>query len=216
MSVLDEVLAANHQFLTRPRPAQASHLPRRRAAIITCMDTRLVGLLEPALGLERGDVVELRVAGASLPEGEALESDVIRSLVGAIHLLGVREVLVVGHLRCGMSHVDGDAVVASMQALGVDPAGHAAFRAGGADRLARWMGSFDDIHANVTRVAATIRDHPYIPRSVPVHALVIDPDTGALELVDGGGTDGGRSGAPPGAGGSTHRGGLFSRLLRRA
>lgn len=235
MSVLDEALAANHRFLAGPRPAPAGHLPRRRTAIITCMDTRLVGLLEPALGIDRGEVVELRVAGATLPDGEALDSDVIRSLVGAIHLLGVREVLVIGHLRCGMSHVDGQAVVASMQALGVDPAGHASYRDGGPDSLARWMGGFHDVHANVARVAATIRAHPYIPRSVPVHALVIDPDSGALELVargddgggdsDGGDSDGGGHGdsgghgdgdASPGSGGSSHRGGVFSRLLRRS
>ncbi|HEX9056259.1 MAG TPA: carbonic anhydrase [Ktedonobacterales bacterium] len=216
MAILDEVLAANQQFLSRPRPPQAGHLPRRRAAVITCMDTRLVGLLEPALGLDRGDVVELRVGGATFPEDEALESDIIRSLVGAIHLLGVREALVIGHLRCGLSHVDGQTVVASMQALGVDPAAHASYQQGGADGLARWMGSFSDVHQNVARVAEQIRAHPYIPRSVPVHALVIDPDTGAVELVARGDAGPGASdtqGTGGGDGGSSG-GSFFSRLLR--
>lgn len=183
MSLLDEVLAANHTFLAQGMPPQAGHLPRRHAAVITCMDTRLVGLLEPALGLSRGDVVELRIAGANIPEDAPFDSDLIRSLVGAIHLLGVREVLVVAHHRCGMSHVDGRAVEASMQALGVDPAAAPAYRQAGAEGVARWMGTFEDVRANVARVAQVIRSHPYIPRSVPVHALVIDPDTGALELV---------------------------------
>jgi carbonic anhydrase len=186
MSVLDEMLAANREFLTRSRPPQAGHLPRRRTAIITCMDTRLVDLEEAALGIERGEVVEIKVAGATLPEGEALDSDVLRSLVGAIHLLGVREVLVVAHLRCGVAQVNGQAVVDSMRALGVDPAGHSPYQDSGPAGLARWMGSFDDVRTNVARVAATIRAHPYIPRAVPVHALVIDPDTGALELIERG------------------------------
>jgi carbonic anhydrase len=217
MSVLDEILAANREFLSRPRPSQAGHLPRRRTAIITCMDTRLVGLLESALGIERGEVVEIKVAGATLPEGEALDSDVLRSLVGAIHLLGVREVLVIGHLRCGMSHVNGEAVVASMQALGIDPASHAAYRDAGVAGLARWMGGFDDVHANVARVAVTIRAHPYVPRSVAVHALVIDPDTGLLELVARGGEPGGGGDAsgPSGAGEAGGRGGFFARLRGR-
>jgi carbonic anhydrase len=216
VSVLDEVLAANRDFQGRPRPQSVHHHPRRRAAVITCMDTRLVGLLEPALGLNRGDVVELRVAGATFPADEALDSDVIRSLVGAIHLLGVREVLVVGHLRCGMSRVDGRAVVASMQALGVDPAAHPAYRQEGEAGLARWMGSFDEVRANVARVAQQVRTHPYVPRSVPVHALVIDPDTGALELVERGDRGPGDAGVqgPGGAGGRS--GGFFSRLLRHA
>jgi carbonic anhydrase len=223
VAVLDEILAANREFLTRPRPPQAGHHPRRRTALITCMDTRLVGLLEPALGIERGEIVELRVAGATLPEGEALDSDVLRSLVGAIHLLGVREVLVIGHLKCGMAHVNARAVVASMQALGVDPAALPAYLEGGEAGLARWMGNFDEVRDNVARVAATIRAHPYIPRSVPVHALVIDPDTGALELVARGdgatGHDTGGNGAGnpgPGSGGSAGRAGFFGRLLGRA
>ncbi len=186
MSVLDEMLAANREFLARSRPPHAGHLPRRRMAIITCMDTRLVDLEEAALGIERGDVVEIKVAGATLPEGEALDSDALRSLVGAIHLLGVREVLVVAHLRCGVSNVNAQGVIDSMLALGVDPAGHAPYREGGAEGLARWMGSFEDVRANVARVARTIRNHPYVPRVVTVHALVIDPDTGALDLVERG------------------------------
>jgi carbonic anhydrase len=183
VSVLDEVLAANQRFMSQGRVPQEGHLPRRHAAIITCMDTRLIGLLEPALGLSRGEVVEIKVAGATLPEGEALDSDVLRSLVSAIHLLGVREVLVVGHLRCGINNVDATRVVASIQALGVEPSGLDAYRRGGPEGLARWMGTFADVHANVARVAATIRAHPYVPASVPVHALVVDPDTGAVDLV---------------------------------
>lgn len=186
MAILDDVLAANQTFVSQPAPAPVGHLPRRNAAVITCMDTRLVGLLEPALGIGRGEVVELRVAGATFPTDEALESDVIRSLVGAIHLLGVREALVIGHLRCGMSGIDPAKVIASMQALGVEYATSPAYQAGGAEGLVRWLGGFEEVHANVKRVAAQIRAHPYVPRSVPVHALVIDPDTGRLELVERG------------------------------
>jgi carbonic anhydrase len=186
VAILDDVLAANQRFVAQPTPPHAGHLPRRNAAIVTCMDTRLVGLLESALGISRGEVVEIRVAGATFPSEEALETDVIRSLVGAIHLLGVREVLVIGHLRCGINHVNQDAVISSMQALGVDYAVSPAYQSGGAAGIANWLGSFDDVHDNVKRVATQIRAHPYIPRGVPVHALVIDPDTGQLELVERG------------------------------
>ena len=186
MAILDDVLAANQRFTAQPALPHAGHLPRRNAAIITCMDTRLVGLLEPALGIRRGDVVEIRVAGATFPPDEALETDVIRSLVGAIHLLGVREVLVVGHLKCGMQHVDTNTLVSSMQALGVEYSVTPAYLAGGAVGIAQWIGGFDDVHANVKRVAGHIRAHPYVPRNLPVHALVIDPDSGRLELVERG------------------------------
>jgi carbonic anhydrase len=186
VAILDDVLVANQRFVAQPAPPYAGHLPRRNAAIVTCMDTRLVGLLEPALGISRGDVVEIRVAGATFPPDEKLDTDVIRSLVSAIHLLGVREVLVIGHLKCGIQHVNADALLASMQALGVDAAVSPAYQAGGAAGIAQWLGGFDDVQSNVKRVAAQIRAHPYIPRNVPVHALVIDPDSGRLELVERG------------------------------
>lgn len=186
MAILDDVIAANQRFVALPAPPHIGHLPRRNAAIVTCMDTRLVGLLEPALGINRGEVVEIRVAGATFPTDEKLETDVIRSLVGAIHLLGVREVLVIGHLNCGITNVNADALISSMQALGVDYAASPAYQAGGRAGIACWLGSFDNVHDNVKRVAGEIRAHPYIPRSVPVHALVIDPDSGRLELVERG------------------------------
>jgi carbonic anhydrase len=183
MSLLDDVLLANQRFVTRGRLPNEGHQPRRRAAVVTCMDTRLVGLLEPALGLGRGEIVEIRVAGATLPDDEPLDGDMLRSLIGAIHLLGVRDVLVIGHHRCGLCNANIPAMLASMHALGVDPAAHAAYREGGEAGLARWLGDFADVYINVARVAATIRAHPYVPREVTVQALVIDPDTGALEVV---------------------------------
>ena len=196
MSALDEILDANRAFLSRPRPPTAGHRPRRRAAIITAMDGRLVGLLEAALGVNRGDVVEIKVAGPTIPEGEELDSAVIRSLVSAIYLLGVREVVVVGHLHAGMRPVDGREVVASMQALGVNPDSLAAYRDNGVEGLMRWMSGFGETDA--AKVAAQIRSHPYVPRTVAVHTLVIDPNTGALELVARGDGAPGGDDAPAG------------------
>jgi carbonic anhydrase len=197
MSALDDILDANGEFLSRPRPPTAGHLPRRRAAIVTSLDGRLVGLLEAALGVSRGDVVEIKVAGPTIPEGENLDSEVIRSLISAIYLLGVREVVVVGHLHAGMRPVDGREVVASMQALGVDPESLPSYRDDGIEGLMRWMGGFDG-HADVARVAAQIRSHPYVPRTVSVHTLVIDPNTGALEVVARGDDAPGGNNAPKG------------------
>ena len=50
--VIDEILAANETFLSKPQPAHLSHLPRRRVAVVTCMDTRLTHLFEEALGVD--------------------------------------------------------------------------------------------------------------------------------------------------------------------
>jgi carbonic anhydrase len=184
--MLEEILEHNKRFLEGPALPPCSHLPRRRTAVVTCMDCRLVGMLEQALGLERGDVVELRTAGATIavPERERAANDLIRSLAGAIYLLGVREVLVIGHTACGLSHVDPAALTASMQALGVDPQRLISdYDLGDLQGLIRWLGAFEAVESNVSAVVEVIRRSPFLPR-LPVHGLVIDIATGRLTVVD--------------------------------
>ncbi len=184
--ILDEILANNERFLQQTRLPHIGHAPRKHTAIVTCMDCRLVNMFEPALGLERGDVLELRTAGATISAVERPQAanDLIRSLAGGIYLLGVRRVLVVGHTECGLAHVNPTVLTASMQALGVDPqklieqAG-----LGDINGLLRWIGAFNDVHINVQEVINVIRNSPYLPR-IPVHGLVIDINTGQLTLVD--------------------------------
>ena len=188
MSILEEILTNNERFLAETTLPIIGHAPRKRTAVITCMDCRLVNVFEPALGLERGDVVELRTAGAtiSLPEREGASNDLIRSLAGAIYLLGVREVIVVGHTNCGLAHADPTALTASMQALGVDPQQLIQQEGlGDINGLVRWLGAFDDVHVNVQEVVDVIRKSAYLPR-IPVHGLVINIETGKLELVSQG------------------------------
>ncbi len=180
--VIDEILEVNAAFVEKHQPAQLSHLPRRRMAVVTCMDTRLTHLFEEALGLHRGEVIQLRTAGATIPEGQEVDGDLIRSLAGAIYLLGVREVAVIGHTDCGLSHGDLARLTASMQALGVNPDDLP--KKG--DELLRWLGTFQDVRQNTARTARAIRTSPYLPRSIPVHALVIDVHTGKLEMIERG------------------------------
>src|SRR5438270_5384676 len=121
--VIDEILAHNDQFYRQKWLPIIGHAPRKQMALVTCMDCRLVQMFEQALGLERGDVLELRTAGATISEPERAggASDLIRSLAGGIYLLGVREVAVIGHTECGLAHANPTALTAAMQALGRDP-----------------------------------------------------------------------------------------------
>src|SRR5579884_4149596 len=184
--ILDEILANNERFLQQTRLPHIGHAPRKHTAIVTCMDCRLVNMFEPALGLERGDVLELRTAGATIStlERPQAANDLIRSLAGGIYLLGVRNVLVVGHTECGLAHVNPTALTASMQALGVDPQKLIEqANLGDMNGLLRWIGAFNDVHINVQEVVNVIRNSPYLPR-IPVHGLVIDINSGELTLVD--------------------------------
>ena len=186
--VIDEILAHNEQFVQQTALPLIGHAPQKRMAVVTCMDCRLVTMFEQALGLERGDVLELRTAGATIsrPERAGAASDLIRSLAGGIYLLSVREVAVIGHTQCGLSHANPTALTASMRAMGIDP-----------DRLMQeqgledtqglidWLGAFTDVHINVREVVDVIRNSPFLPK-IPVHGLVINIETGKLEMVDRG------------------------------
>ncbi len=183
---IDEVLAQNELFLKAAAPPMIGHAPRKQLAVVTCMDCRLVQMFEPALGLQRGDMVEMRTAGATIsnPEREGGANDLIRSIAGSVYLLGVREVMVIGHTECGLAHANPVVLTASMQALGVDP-NELIKREGLGDinGLLDWMGVFHDVHVNVREVVQIIRTSPFLPK-IPVHGLVINILTGRLELIE--------------------------------
>ena len=184
--MLDEILANNQQFLQHTNVPHIGHAPRKHTAIVTCMDCRLVNMFEPALGLERGDVLELRTAGATIsaPDRPHAANDLIRSLAGGIYLLGVRQVIVVGHTECGLAKVDPTVLIASMQALGVDPERLIKQEGlGDINGLIEWIGAFKDVHLNVQEVVNVIRSSPFLPK-IPVYGLVIDINTGKLTVAD--------------------------------
>jgi carbonic anhydrase len=83
--------------------ASPSKRPARRIAVLTCMDCRIDPLR--ALGLELGDAVVLRNAGAQFTD------DVARSLRLA-RGLGIEGVEVVGHTDCAAYEGDDEAAAA--------------------------------------------------------------------------------------------------------
>jgi carbonic anhydrase len=176
MTLLDNILTANRKFV---RPGAFPPLPknpRKQFAIFTCMDTRLVDFLEPAMGIRRGDAKVIKNAGNTVidPNG-----GVIRSLVAAIFMLGVEEVFVIGHKDCGMAAIDPAHLKERMIERGI---GRQAIEALVPD-LAQWMGAFSCPVENVERVVGIIRESPLIPEDVPVHGLIFDPNDGHLEIV---------------------------------
>jgi carbonic anhydrase len=178
MSLLNEILAHNARFVAeRERPLTKA--PAKKIAIFTCMDTRLVEFLEPAMGLGRGDAKVIKNAGNTIidPVG-----GVVRSLVVAVYAMGCEEIYVIGHLDCGMSQVDDEEFERRMLARGVPAAAIANLK----PSLREWLGAFHNPVGNVHRVVEMLRKSPLIPKDVPVHGLMFDPARGALDLlVDG-------------------------------
>ena len=96
--MLDEILAHNKEFVKDYEGEKLSHHPQKKLAILTCMDCRLTGFLEPALGIGRGDAKIIKNAGNTI-----VGEDAIRSIAAAIFSLGAEEVIVVGHTYCCMA-----------------------------------------------------------------------------------------------------------------
>lgn len=163
MSAFDDVLHANadyaRRFTDRGVPGRAA----RGLAVVTCMDSRISPLA--MLGIGDGDAKILRNAGARVTD------DVLRTLVLAVHLLGVDRVMVVAHTDCRMSSVtDADVHRAIAEGAGIDT------RSIDFHTISDQRGTLAD---DVQRV----RSSPYLPAGLPVVGCVYDVRTGALEVV---------------------------------
>ncbi|MDA8213212.1 MAG: carbonic anhydrase [Clostridia bacterium] len=176
MTILDSILEANKRFV---RPGAFPPLPKspqKQLAIFTCMDTRLVDFLEPAMGIKRGDAKVLKNAGNTIVDPNG---GVIRSLVVSIFTLGVEEIFVIGHRDCGMAGLDDEKLKQKMITRGIDPQAIDDL----VPDLATWIGAFADPVSNVENVVSIIRNSPLIPKDVPVHGLIFCPNDGHLEMV---------------------------------
>jgi carbonic anhydrase len=185
MRVLEQIMEANKSFRNRLPSAfvhyykETGKMPKRRIAIFTCMDTRLVDFLEPAMGIGRGEAKVIKNAGNSITG--PFEAT-IRSMLISIFELEVNEILVIGHWDCGMSKTTSQALVAKMLDRGISAAAIKMVE----KELADWIDHFQHPEDNVKEVVKKIRTNPLIPTDVFIHGLMFNPNTGDLEIIDNG------------------------------
>ncbi len=159
----EDLLAANDAYAARFRSAEMAGRAARGLAVVTCMDSRIEPL--QMLGLSPGDAKILRNAGARVTD------DVLRTLVLAVHLLGVERVMVVAHSDCRMATVTDEQV-------------HTAIRErSGIDTRSLEFRTMDDQTANLTSDVQRIRSSPHLPAGLPVVGCCYDVRTGQVEVV---------------------------------
>ncbi|MGI8382957.1 beta-class carbonic anhydrase [Robertmurraya sp. P23] len=184
MRLLDEILEYNQQFVEEKRYEEftTTKFPNKRLVILTCMDTRLLELLPKAMNVSNGDVKLIKNAGALVthPFGS-----IMRSLLVAVYQLQADEVLVIGHYDCGMSGMKADVVIESMKERGITQETLDMLNYSGIN-VSEWMHGFDNVSDSVKHSVDMIKKHPLLPKGVPVHGLVIDPETGRLDAVENG------------------------------
>ena len=134
--------------------------PTRRFAILTCMDARL----DPAkfAGLVEGDAHVVRNAG-----GRASE-DAVRSLLISHKLLDTKEWFVVHHTNCGMETVTDEEI-------------NEVFDIKNSSNI-NWL-TFKDNKQSLVEDVLTIRNHPLVPKSIPIYGYIYNCSSGILEEV---------------------------------
>lgn len=163
MSAIPDLLAANRRYAERFDMADLAKEPRRRVAVLTCMDARLVP--SAFLGIEEGDAHIIANAG-----GRATD-DALRSLIVSHKLLGTREILVIHHTDCGAMNLDSRALQARL------------LRETGADASGIDFLPFHDLEESVRQDVAAVRRSPFIAADVAVRGFVYDVATGLLRQV---------------------------------
>lgn len=164
MSVIDDVVKANEAYYQTFTGGSKPVNPKKKLAILTCMDSRID--VFDILGLDSGDAHVIRNAGGIVTD------DALRSLILSMNLLGTEEILVMNHTDCGLMLMTEDEMKDRFQrqygTAAVSPSHFYAFR---------------DLEQNVREQVQKLRTHPWLPKMVPVRGFIYDVRTGRLTEV---------------------------------
>ncbi len=160
---VDELVANNRRYHEQFGDGPLDVRPRRRLAIVACMDSRM-DIFE-MLGLEHGDAHIIRNAGGVVTD------DVIRSLVLSQRRLGTREVVLIHHTNCGLEGVSVDEFKQELEReVGIRP----------------WwaLEAFDDPYADVRQSINRLKLSPFVLHKDHIRGFVYDVNDGLLHPVD--------------------------------
>ena len=155
MSEIERMLAANKRYAAEHIDSGDAR-PKRRVAVVTCMDARID--VFAVLGLQLGEAHVIRNAGGRVTD------DVLRSLALSSQVLGVDTVVVMQHTNCGLAGVTDEELR----------------RLTGAE-----FGFFpiDDHAAALEEDVKILTGQTYLEPIMSIVGLVYDVETGALEDI---------------------------------
>ena len=164
MSLIEHAIAVNPKNAKLHDPSLANK-PAPKIAILTCMDPRMNDLLQ-WLEIKPADADVIRNVGTAATE------DVVRSLMFSIHVLGVREIMIVGHTGCGMEIFSEEEFEKHIHAqTGVWAVSPDKFHC------------YKDVNLETRKQVLKLRTHPWIPAAIVIRGFVFDLATGELREV---------------------------------
>lgn len=161
---LADILEGNRHYVADYSGTGLGGSAQRGLAIVTCMDSRIVPLA--VVGMKQGDAKILRNAGARVTD------DVLRTLVLATYLLGVKRVLVMPHTDCRM---------ASASETDIHEAIERDFHV---DTRSVEFRTVKDQEAALVYDVTRIRSYPLLPGDLVVAGAIYDVATGVLSPRD--------------------------------
>lgn len=181
MKKLNEILEFNKEFVNKKNYYQyiTSKDPNKKLVILSCMDTRLTELLPKALNLKNGDAKFIKNAGASImhPFGSTT-----RSIIVAIYEFDADEVLVIGHHDCGMSNLNVEKTLEKVSNRGISQEVISTLCKTGID-IKKWLQGFNSVEESIKESVDAIKNHPFVPTNIVVHGLIMDPETGKIDVI---------------------------------
>ena len=159
-----EAIAANEEYVKGFKYSELTGVAQKGLAIVTCMDSRISPL--SIVGMQAGDAKILRNAGARVTE------DVLRTLVLATYLLGVKRILIMPHTNCRMAMVEEADIHSFIQKeFDVDT------------RSLEFRTVPDQTKALITDVNR-VRSYPFLNKDLVVGGAIYDVTTGRITPVD--------------------------------
>lgn len=157
------ILKANEQWKRGFAWGGLDVRPKRRLAILTCMDSRYTA--QGVLGVMLGEAHVIRNAGGRVTD------DAIRSLVLSAHALGTRGCVVIHHTNCGLYKTTNEVLQARVAEVTGEDVSHIDFL------------PFEDMDESVRDDMATLRNSPLLPPDYEVAGFVYDVASGSLKPV---------------------------------
>lgn len=158
----DDVLQANAAYSEAFALGGLEPRAARGLCVLTCMDSRIEPLA--SLGLGPGDAKILRNGGARVTE------EVLKTLIVAVHLLGVERLMVVAHTNCRLGS-------------GTEEELHEALdRSGAPDTSALTFGASPDQRETLRTDVERVRSSPYLA-GLETGGFIYDVHSGRLEQI---------------------------------
>ena len=157
-------IAANNEYIKTFKYSGLTGVAQKGLAIVTCMDSRINPL--SVMGMSSGDAKILRNAGARVTE------DVLRTLVLATYLLGVKKILVMPHTNCRMASTEEADIHEFIE------------KEFGVDTRSLEFRTVSDQKAALAIDVNRIRAFPFLNKDVVVGGAIYDVATGKITPVN--------------------------------